>query len=241
MQAHGQLDEGVARFAEGVRLLADPGQALGGIGQLARLVHRVQRGGGRQQRIQALRTEFGVDAGVALQRGAVAGFVDLRHEGLFQAGQARLDEGQVAFLVAALALGVRLLALQRQAVQGACALEQVAVGGLGPGGFLARLRHVGGDHAIQFGQQVLRAVAVLLVPGAELGVLHILDGGDVLAREAVEQALGLLEHVVQALVHARVAHVPGRVAHGGGGDHGQVGGDAGDLGREVDVAREADL
>ena len=82
---------------------------------------------------------------------------------------------------------------------------------------------------------------MLFVPGAELRVLRILDGRDVLARKTVQQALRLLQHVVQALGDAGVAHRGIRVAHRRSRDHRQVGLDRRDLGRVVDVAREADL
>jgi len=107
---------------------------------------------------------------------------------------------------------------------------------------LLRQRHVGSDHGVQVGQQGGRTSrAVGLVPGAERGVLDILDRGHVLARKAVHQTLRLFQDVVQALRHAGVAHVVAGVAHRGSRNDGQVGRDAGSLAWKIGVAREADF
>ena len=151
--------------------------------------------------------------------------------------------GQVALLVARLALGIRLGAFDRQAVQDAGVVQQVAVVGHAPGVIEIRHFHVGGDHRVQVRQHgaVRCGGRIFRQPGAEVGVLHVLDGGDVLACKAVHQALRLFHDVVDRLDHAGVAHIVGRVAHGGGGDHGEIGLHACHAHREIAVARGADL
>ncbi len=136
---HGQRDERVVRGAEGVRR---PCRSRPGAWRCrpARVLRYIA-GSAASAPAAARRGPAGASSPSAWRSAAARPCSAPRrrwHERLLEPRQARLDERQVAFLVAAFALCVRLLALEGQAIQGARALEQVAVGRFDPGGLPRR-------------------------------------------------------------------------------------------------------
>src|SRR5450830_468698 len=149
--------------------------------------------------------------------------VDLGIVGAVQAGNAGLEAGQVAFLEAGAAVGVRLGHFIGQAVQRAGRGQQAWRGrhqvpvahGLGV---------ALGDqlfHGIDVGRIFLLAGGIGIDPGFQLGVLLGLAGQEVAAFIAVEHALAVLVVIVDAgdlasVFQARIGIVLGLAL-----DHGQ--------------------